>query len=159
MSGEHRVYPQVGEQGGDARRPVLGPYGGHRLGQRFADRLLAGIPLAQRADPLMLFGQVGEVEVDGERVRDGLGALQRPGGDHVAYVVQGVIRGAARRDDGVPQALGVVEQFLAAGLAQHLAEQVAEQADIPAHRRRHVLAVGVPAHDASVARAARSPLS
>ena len=66
-------------------------------------------------------------------------------------------------DHGPPQPLDVVEQALAAGLAEHLAQQVAEQPDIPAHRRRHVLAVGVPAHDARVATArpgaGRGPIS
>ena len=67
--------------------------------------------------------------------------------------------GVPRGDDGAPQPLHVVEQVLAARLAEHLAEQVAEQADIPAHRRRHVLAVGVPAHQASVATAARATVA
>jgi hypothetical protein len=51
----------------------------------------------------------------------------------------------------MPQPLHVVEQVLASGLAQYLSEKVAEQTDIPAHRRRYVLTVGVPAHPASVA--------
>jgi hypothetical protein len=54
-------------------------------------------------------------------------------------------------DDRPPQPFHVIEQLLAARLSQHLAEQVSEQADIPAHRLRHVLTVGVPAHAASVA--------
>jgi hypothetical protein len=64
-----------------------------------------------------------------------------------------------RGDDGPPQPLHVVEQVLAARLAEYLAEQVAEQADVPAHRRRHVLAVGVPAHQASVATAAQATVA
>ena len=37
------------------------------------------------------------------------------------------------RDHRLAQSLDVVEQVLAAGLAQHLAEHVAEQPDIAAH--------------------------
>ena len=44
------------------------------------------------------------------------GAVAGPGGDH-----------------RLAQPLDVVEQILAAGLAQHLAEQIAEQPDIAAH--------------------------
>jgi hypothetical protein len=66
----------------------------------------------------------------------------------------------------MPQSLHVVQQALAARLEEHLAEQVTEQANIPAHRCRHLLAVGippcgqavgVPPHDASVATAPEPP--
>jgi hypothetical protein len=43
--------------------------GGQRLKQR-----RTGIPVAQRADPLALLGQVGQVEIDGEVVRNRGGA-------------------------------------------------------------------------------------
>ncbi len=171
MSGEDRVHPQAAQQPGDAPGPVRGPDGLDGRGQGFADRLAAGVPLPERADPLMLFGQVSQVEIDGERVRDGLGPLQRPGGDHLGDLIESTAapgsrgtgsggtggdggRGQPGVDDRAPQPFHVVQQALAAGFAEHLAEQVAEQAYVPAHRRRHVLAVGVPAHHASVATAA-----
>src|SRR5262249_36545665 len=58
---------------------------------------------------------------------------------------------AARGDSRPAQPLHVIEQVLAVGLADDLAEYVAKQANVPAHRCRHILAVGVPAHGASVA--------
>ena len=172
------MHPQAGQQVIGPLRAELAADGRDGGGQRLAWRAIAGVPLAQRADPLVLLGQVGEMEVDGERVRDGFGPLQRPGRDQVgdladdaaavvaaavgaaAAVVAAAVGAAAAvaggvrvagRDDGVPEPFDVVEQFLAAGLAERVAEQPAEQPDIAAHRRRHVLTVGVPAHRASVA--------
>ena len=88
----------------------------------------------------MLLGQVGEVEVDGERMRDGLRALQRPGGDQGRDLASGIIPriGTPRRDDQVPEMLHVIEQVLAAGLAEHIAEHATEQPDIAAHAKRIV---------------------
>ena len=104
---------------------------------------------------LALFG-LGALFLSGcEAVYDTHGNLPDP--DSVLQIQPGV-------DDRAPQPFHVVQQALAAGFAEHLAEQVAEQAYVPAHRRRHVLAVGVPAHPASVATVAagtrqRRPLS
>ncbi len=50
------------------------------------------------------------------------------------------------RDDRAPQPFHVVEQVLAAGLADHLAEQVPEQPDIPAQWDRQLGPVTFPAH-------------
>lgn len=47
------------------------------------------------------------------------------------------------RDDRLAQPFHVVEQILAAGVAQHLAEHVAEQPDVPAHPPGQLLPVGV----------------
>ena len=55
------------------------------------------------------------------------------GGDPVparARAASGVLRRRAGGDDGAPQLLHVVEQVLAAGVADHLAEQVGEQPDV-----------------------------
>ena len=48
-----------------------------------------------------------------------------------------------RRDDRLAQPFHVVEQILSAGVAEHLAEHVAEQPDVPAHPPGQLLPVGV----------------
>jgi len=88
---------------------------GDRGRERLAHRLLPGIALPQDPDPLVLLGQVGQVEVDGERAGHVLGALQGPGGDEPGDRVPGRIAAArvvlppapAGVDDGVPEPLHV----------------------------------------------------
>ena len=60
-------------------------------------------------------------------------------------------------DDRVPQAFHVVEQILAARLADHLAEQVAEEPHILAHQRGQLLPVRLPGHAPSASLAAVGP--
>jgi len=61
------------------------------------------------------------------------------------------------RDDRVPQPFHVVEQILAAGLADHLAEQVTEKPDVPAHQRGQLLPVRLPGHAPSASLLAVRP--
>jgi hypothetical protein len=81
-----------------------------------------------------------------------LGPCQRPAGHQRGDLVAGQVGLVPRwrvlpgRDDRVPQPFHVVEQVLAAGLADHLAEQVTKEPDIPAHQRRQLLPVRLPAH-------------
>ncbi len=51
-----------------------------------------------------------------------------------------------RTSAGAPQPLHVAEQIRPARLADHLAEQVTKEPDVPAHQRGQLLPVGLPAH-------------
>ena len=109
----------------------------------------------------MLFGQVGQVEVDGEGPGDLLGRLQAPGRDQPGDLVSGRVGGragssravgrvpvplaAARLDHGTPQPLHVGQQLRPGRIADDLAEDVAEQPDITPHRLRQRGAVSFPA--------------
>jgi hypothetical protein len=77
----------------------------------------------------VLLGQVGEVEVAGERAGHRHGPLDLPSGDHFGDGV-GRDLAPARRDDGFAQAFDVGQQVFAALLGQHLAEQFAEQTHV-----------------------------
>ena len=159
MGGEHRVYPQPGQQFGEPAgiRAELCHRGGQRLAPRPAARL--PIPLllrevrlaAQHPYPVPFLGQVGQVEVDGEGLGHQFGAGQRPARHQRRDLVAGQVGLVPRRlvpgrDDRAAQPFHVVEQALAARLADHLAEQVAEQPDIPAQWDGQFLAVRFPAH-------------
>ena len=84
--------------------------------------LAAGVAVAERTDPLVLLGEVDQMEVDGERASDQLGAVQRPAADDLRGVGL-LVFVAAGRDDRVPQRLDVVQETLPAVLDQDLAEQ------------------------------------
>ena len=134
-----------------------------RGGQRLTYRRVARVPLPQGPDPVQFLGQVGQVEVDGERPGHQLGPVQRPAGHQRRDLVPGRVRVRARAQPGiraaglptagvdnrVPQPLGVVQQLLAAGFAQHLAQQAAEQPHVAAQRRGQLLPVGVPGRGGS----------
>ena len=158
--------PQPGQQPGE-------PFGlcgelRHRRGQRLAPRprgprrplhspfaipvLLREVRLAaQHPDPVPFLGQVGQVEVDREGLGHQLGAGQRPARHQRRDLVTGQVgvvsgRLVPGRDDRTAQPFDVVEQVLAARLADHLTEQVTEEPDIPAQRDGQLLAVRFPAH-------------
>ena len=103
-----------------------------RLGQRLALHAALALPGAAAADPVMLLGDVRELEIEGERAQHrrllprrqpvhGLGQLGR--GGRVALPA-----GACE----APDPLLELEQPLALLLDEHAPEQVAEQADVPA---------------------------
>src|SRR6266568_4162465 len=132
----------------------------HGGGERLPHRLVTQIAFPQVTDALMLFGQVGQVEVDGEGPGDLLGRLQAPGRDQLGDLVPGPAGGrtvshravrrvpvpltAARLDHGTPQPLDVVQQLRPGRIADDLAEDVAEQPDIAPHRLRQRSSVPVP---------------
>ena len=165
VRGEYRVHPEPAEQVIELVRALVPAQLADRGGQRLADRGVARVPLPQRPHPVQFLGQVGQVEVDGERPGHQLGPVQRPAGHQRRDLVPGRIRGRARPspapgslarplpaagvDHRVPQPLGVVQQLLAAGLAQHLAQQAAEQPHVAAQRRGQLLPVGVPGRGGS----------
>ena len=92
-----------------------------RRGQRLADRRGTGVPLPQRPDPVQFLGQVGQVEVDGERPGDQLGPVQRPAGH--------------QRGDLVPGRIGV-RAGPCAGPSGRLAGGLPRRASITARRSR-----------------------
>ena len=121
-------------------------------GERLARRPVGRVTQPQRADALLLFGQVGQVEVHGERAGDLLGPLPRPRGDQRRDRLarrHGLRRSPVRRRTGVdhrvPQPLHVGEQVRPGGLYDHLAEDVAEQPDVPAHLLRQLRGITLPA--------------
>jgi len=88
---------------------------------------------AAAADPVLLLGDVRELEIEGERAEHARLALEREAGDCCRKIV---LRSAsARRARKRPHALDVREERLVLLLDQHLPEQVAEHADVPAERR------------------------
>jgi len=86
----------------------------------------------------VFLGQVGQVEVDGEGPGDLLGLLQAPGRDQPDDLVAGrgqvMFLALARLDHRAPQLFHVGQQLRAARVADDLAEDVAEQPDVAAHR-------------------------
>jgi hypothetical protein len=100
----------------------------------------------------MLFGQVDQVKVDGERPGYLFGRRQAPGRNQLRDLVPGRIGArlpvtalaAPRLDHRVPQPLHVGQQLLACGVPDDLAEDVAEQPHIVPHRLRQRGAVPLP---------------
>ncbi len=117
---------------------------GERLRQRVVDgaRRRGGLTLPQHADAVVLLGEVRQVEVAGEGPGDLLGALEREAGDDVGRLGQrraAVVRPVGA-DGQLAQPLDVVQQVLPAGLAQHRAEQPAQQADVLTQQVGHLVA-------------------
>ena len=137
MRGQHQVHAQFPEVWG----PCVAGQLGHGGGQRLADRLGPGVALPQQPDALVFLGQVGQVEVHGEGARHLLGPVQVPGRDQGRDRVAGrVVVGpllVAGLDYRVPEPLDVGQQVragLRVRIADHFAEDVAEEADVAAHR-------------------------
>ena len=107
VRGQHQVHAQFVEQLEQLSVPGVAAQLGHGGGQRLADRLAAGVALAQLPDALVFLGQVGQVEVHGEGARHLLGPVQAPGGDQgrdrvpgrvilAPFLVAGLDHGAAQ---------------------------------------------------------------
>ncbi len=176
VRGEHQVHAQPGEQFGQVAGPAVVSDFGHRGGKRFSHRRLPGIALPQDADALVLFGQVGQVKVDGEGAGHLLGLVQAPRPDQRHDLVPGRITGhritghritghrpRVGRAPGValavpgldhraPQPLHVGQQLRPGGVGDNLAEDVAEQPDIAPHRlrQRGTVPVSIPVHGQSL---------
>ena len=87
---------------------------------------------AAAADPVLLLGDVRELEVERERAQHARLPLERQRRDRGREVV---VRGPAARGAGErPDALDVVEERLVLLLDEHPAEQVAEHADVAPER-------------------------
>ena len=80
---------------------------------------------------MVLLGEVDQVEVARERVRNLLRALERPRGHDLFCLLFVPVR-VARADDRPPQALDVLEQTRAAVVLDHDPKLRAEHANVPA---------------------------
>ena len=113
---------------------------------------VAGVPFPQDADPLVFFGQVGQVEVNGKRAGYGFGPGYGPARDQRGDLVVGRVPGfstgvaivLAGGDHPAPQLLDIGQEILALGFTDDLAEDIAEHPDVPAHRLGNLQAVGGP---------------
>ena len=98
--------------------------------------------LAQGPDPVLLLGQVDQLEVDGEGPGQQLGPVQVEAGDQLDHPGPGLAPAAVGRPQGdgrPPQPLHVLQQPRPPGLLQHPPEQPPEQPHVPPQRRRHLL--------------------
>jgi hypothetical protein len=139
VGGEHRGHLQPVEQGGQA-------VGAGGLGdlldggrERLPHRPAGQVALAQGPDPVLLLGQVDQLEVDREGLGQQLGPVQVEGGDqlhHPGPRLAPVAVGRAQLDGRPAQPLHVGQQPRPPGLLQDLPEQPPEQADVAAQRRR-----------------------
>ena len=116
VGGEHRVHLQPGQRLPQALLPQRPAQFGHRRCQAVRKHGPTPVALPQRPLPLVLLGQVGEVEIAGEGARHLLSPLQRPVGDQPLrlHLHSLVLAGC---DHGSPQALHVCEQLRSAPLA------------------------------------------
>ncbi len=134
MGGEDRLDPQAGQQPADLADPHAGAaQAGGGLHQAAALRHAAPLVVAAAADAVHLLGQVDDLEVGGEgarqlRRRRRLEPAQPPPETGVAVVA------LAAGDGGAPHGLDPLEQPAAALLGEHLADQLAEPADVVAER-------------------------
>ena len=165
VRGEHQVHAQPGEQVGQVTGPAVVSNLGHRGGERFPQRLLPGIAFPQDANALVLFGQVGQVKVDGEGAGHLLGCLEAPRRDQRRDLVTVrrvlVALAVAGLDYRTPQPLHVGQQLRPGGIADDLAEDVAEQPDIAPHRlrQRGAVPLSFPVHGQSLIAQADQPTS
>ena len=94
-----------------------------------------GLPTVQRADAVVLLGEVREVEVARESARDLFGPGRGEALDEILGLDErfhpGLVVGADRQ---LAQPLDVGQQLAAASLAEHRAEEAAEQPDVVAQR-------------------------
>ncbi len=99
-----------------------------RIGKRLARHPSLGLVLAAPADPVVLLGDVDELEEQRERPQHGALALRAERGDRVGERLPWAA-GARIAGEGADPLL-VVEQILAFLLDEHLPEQIAEEADV-----------------------------
>ena len=89
---------------------------------------------------MVLLRGVGQVEVARERAGDLLGTGQREAGDELLGLRERLGVGpVVRPDRELAQPLDVGQQVVAARLAQHPAEELAEHADVVAQRLGHLV--------------------
>ena len=113
-----------------------------RRGDGLGKRLRTAVALTDDARALVLLGEVGEVEVDGEGARDELRTLELPGSDEpFGLALEASVLAAA--DDQRAQALDVAQEIRAAVVRDDPAERVAEQAYVAPQLGRNLLAGGL----------------
>jgi len=143
MGGEDGVHLEVREHLLEAPRAVARLQISNCCRQRFRQRLGSLVPLAQNSCAMVLFGEVGEMEVAGERPRDRCRSRHRPGRDQffrlafVGFVIP-------RSDHRPSQELDVAKQRCAAEFGDDLAEDLAQHADVAPELRRYFLPCNFP---------------
>ena len=120
-----------------------------RVGERLPRHAPLGLVLAAAPDPVVLLGDVDELEEERERPQHGRLPLEAEPGDGGAERLARAAGAGVAREGADP--LLVVEQVLALLLDEHAPEQVSEQADVGAES-------GVGRH-ASQPRETRKPAS
>ena len=103
-----------------------------RVGERLARHPALGLVLAAPADPVVLLGDVDELEEERERPQDGTLTLEAERGDRVAERTPRSAGARVARERADP--LLLVEEVLALLLDEHPPEQVAEEAHVGAER-------------------------
>src|SRR5258708_28836957 len=107
---------------------------------------------------MVLFGQVDQVQVDGECASHLLGALERPGGDDLLGPAL-VDIGVARANDRPAQRLDVLQQRRSAVFLHHLPENLAQHSHVAAERIWDCLPSGGSGIPSRPARCASGPTS
>jgi hypothetical protein len=134
VGGEHRHQAGVVQQGAGARcGDAAAGQQLHRLRQAAAQRLGRQPGAPQRAHLLLVFGQVGQMRKVGEGTHHAdagvaVELLQQP----VKLAAVGRIAVAAKARGGLADLLDALEHRVALVVAQHTAEQAAQQADVVA---------------------------
>ncbi len=135
---EHALEPVHGLFGGDADAAHLAQSAGERAA--LAAGLAAQLESQAAALAVVGFGQIDELEVEGESAREQDGAIdgqrvdqfERGGGVAGRFFLVAAGFGIAAADGALAQRFDVREQVFAGLLAQHFAQQHAERAHIAA---------------------------
>ncbi len=143
VRGEDGVDLEIRDEALEALPTELRAQLAERRGQRLRLWLRAPVSLAKDARAMVLLGEVGQVEVAGERAGNKLGALQRPRRDE-PFRLTLVAAVVSRADDEPAQLFDVAQKSRAAVIGDDAAEQPSEQADIAPERLGDLLAGGLP---------------
>ena len=132
MGREHELDPQAARPPPAASASSTPPRVELRegVGERLARNAPLGLVLAAPADPVVLLGDVDELEEERERSQHGGLALEAEPGDRVAERDARASRACIAGERANP--LLVVEELLALLLDEHAPEQIAEQANVGA---------------------------
>jgi hypothetical protein len=137
MGGQHWMDLQFTE----CRHHGISAYAGNCRSERVLRRGRArAVASAQHSDPVPFLGEVHQMEQDGERVRDLVGAFDGHRVDETPWLAQ--VPAAARIPGGPTQPFDVVVQICATGLGDNLAEQPDEEPDVVVQRRELVRPLG-----------------
>ena len=139
MRGEDRLHEQAGQQalqlfGRHALLPQLDEGRAHRLGHRRATRVFLVLTAVQHPHPLLLLGQIHELEVRGKRLHYAARVRQRQRAHLRQQAFSGSrVSGPVRFGQG-PHVFDQRKQRRPFLLDDGLAEQIAQQVDLLAQR-------------------------
>ena len=107
--------------------------------QRLRQRFRSAVALADDPRPMVLLGEIRQVEVAGKRARHLLGAVEAPGGhEFFGVALKAVVLAGA--DDQTSQLLHIPQQVGAAVVGDHPSQKFAQQADVASQGRWDLLA-------------------